>query len=135
MKRIQAILIISLSLFTGAGQLSAAPGSGPGVSGKPGERAAEMLQKLQQELALTPEQVEKIKKLGEAERKKMAEMRGDAALTREQKMQVMKAARDRMDAGIREVLTPEQQTKFDQLVAERKAKGPGEKKKKQNPAG
>jgi Spy/CpxP family protein refolding chaperone len=105
------------------------PGKGPG---SPEERAARMMEKLKQDLALTPAQIEKIKQAGAAERAKMAKVRDDTSLTREQKIQAMRASRGRMDAAIRAVLTTEQQAKFDQMVQERKEKahGPGKDKKK-----
>lgn len=118
--------------------LHAEPGSGGGDpgkgSGKPEERAARMMEKLKQDLALTPAQIEKIKQAGAAERAKMAKVRDDASLTREQKIEAMRASRGRMDAAIRAVLTAEQQAKFDKIVQERKEKAPGPGKDKKKPS-
>ena len=137
--KLPRVWIATLSLLALAcGSLHAEPTPGgpgsPKGPGHPEERRARMMERLKQELGLTPEQIEKIQQAGEAERAQMSKVREDASLTREQKVEAMRASRARMDAAIRAVLTPEQQVKFDQMVQQRKAKAGEAAQKKKKPA-
>lgn len=126
MKKIQAYLLIVTFAFVWAGTLTAESSKDPkileGPGKKPGEYAGPMLGKLQSRLALTPDQIKEIQKLAAAECASLEKVRGDANLTREQRKDARRAARERMNAGIRQILTPEQRSEFDQIIAERKAK-------------
>jgi Spy/CpxP family protein refolding chaperone len=80
------------------------------------------LDKMTKELNLTPEQKEKIEAIMKAKAEKnKAEM--------EKMRESMKAEMDATTAQIKEVLTPEQQVKFDKLQEEKKGKMCGHGKK------
>jgi Spy/CpxP family protein refolding chaperone len=140
MKLTQIWIATAGALALAFSTLHAEPGSGGGGPGKepgnPEKRRAQMMERLQQELGLTPEQVEKIEQAGAEERAKVAKLREDTSLTREQKIEAMRASRHHMDEAIREVLTPEQQAKFDKMIQERKEKARElVKEKKETPPG
>lgn len=139
----KTLLMLTISIFALHMQGAfAAPG---GEEGKPpGQRQIEreqmarhMVEQLKKELGLTEEQVAAIEKAAAAEREKREAIRSNTSLTKEQKRQEMRASRQRMDAAIAAVLTPEQKTKWEEIRAQRKEKageGPGVKKWKEKNA-
>lgn len=117
--------------------MSAVSVAQPGKLGKksPQERAEHQTERLTKELSLTPEQAAKVKailakrgaEMDSVRSKKMAgaqkeEVRGDK-----------KAAREKTDAELKAILTPEQYAKFQAMMQERKenhAHGEGREKRK-----
>ena len=96
---------------------------GPGGRKDDGRRERRMLDHLQSELQLSPEQTQQIRQVLDRTRDEMIELRGETEPR-------FVAIRERSRDQIRAVLTPEQQQKFDQLAArrpERKRRGPGER--------
>ena len=80
------------------------------------------LEMMKEALNLTPEQVDKIKPILEADQAKMREFRADTSLTqeakREKRSEMMKASAEK----IKPILTPEQQEKWKDQTAKRRAR-------------
>jgi Spy/CpxP family protein refolding chaperone len=80
------------------------------------------LEMMKESLSLTPEQVEKIKPLLEADQATMKELRADTSLTqearREKRNEMMKASNEK----IKPILTPEQQEKWKEQLAKRRTR-------------
>ena len=83
-------------------------GGGPG-------KGEGMLKKLTDDLGLTPDQVAKIKPIIETFRTTVESARQDTTLQPKDKKAKIKEARETETAGIKAVLTPDQQAKFDTL--------------------
>jgi len=75
-----------------------------------------------EQLGLTADQQAKVKAIFEASRPQMQAIHQDTTLSAADKHAKMQALRDANNAQIRALLTPDQQQKFDTLLAERKAK-------------
>lgn len=95
--------------------------------GGPGMRG-DRLKMLSEELALTADQKTKLKPILKSEMDAMRALREDTSLDRAAMRTKMMELRKTYAAQIRAVLTPEQQTKFDELqtrMRERRPHGPG----------
>lgn len=96
-------------------------------AGKPDKAGRkEKFEKLKTDLALTDDQARKVQDLMMEQREKMKGMKDDTTLSKEQKMEKMKAGRAEVDAKISAILTPEQKTKWDQMKKDRPGKGGGQ---------
>ena len=69
-------------------------------------------------LGLTESQKQKVKEADDAMGPNMGKIFQDKSLSQQQKMQKMQAAGDKHDAALRDILTPEQQTKYQQMQAD-----------------
>ncbi len=98
-----------------------APRTGTAL-GSPGVMRLELLRRLQRELELTPEQKERIDKI-------LKEGQEDSRRIMEPVMPELKARFQRTKEQFREVLTPEQRLKFDELI-----KRPQHSREKRHPA-
>jgi Spy/CpxP family protein refolding chaperone len=83
---------------------------------------AQHMQKMATELNLTEAQKTQLKGIHEQQRTKMQELRANTSLTKEQKMEQAKALRESTHSQMTTLLTPEQQTKFTEMKANRKAR-------------
>ena len=94
-------------------------GMAPGGMGNPAEFRKRMLDRMTQELGLTPQQRTRIDAIQTAMMPPMPPpgQGGDDA-SREQRREQMRKTRDESNARIKEVLTPEQQTKYDAMQQE-----------------
>lgn len=101
-------------------------GEGKGMRG-------DRLKMMQEELALTEDQVAKIKPIVAAEGKAMAALRDDTSIAQEDKRGKMREIRQAHASQIRAVLTPEQQAKFDSMGPGAGGKGKGKGKDKSQP--
>jgi len=112
-----ALLTSGLMLIGSAAALAQNPGGPPGPGGFAGRR----LQRLLQGITLTPEQQTKVDSISARYRPQMPAftpgMFPDSA-TRAK----MREVNDRQDAEIRAVLTPDQQTVWDDNVAQMRAR-------------
>lgn len=88
------------------------------------------LQGILDKLDLTDAQKEKIKPILADMREKMQALRGDTSLSREDRMAKMKEINDAISAKLKDILTPDQFTKFEEL---RKQMGPPGGRRRQNP--
>lgn len=91
------------------------PGKGgKGGKGERGERG-DRLAMLKQELALTPDQIEKVKPILDHEREAVRTLMEDTSTDRDAKRPKMREIRESHNAQIRAILTPDQQAKFDAM--------------------
>ena len=93
-------------------------GAAPCEAGKPRDRGprGDHLQRMAQELGLTDAQKAKIQALAQEEREAMKALRTEKEQERDATRAKAKALRESFRAKIRAELTPEQQTKFDELA-------------------
>ena len=98
------------------------PTKGGGKGGDKAAKGKEKLDKLKTDLSLTDDQAKKVQDIMMEQREKMKGMKDDTALTKEQKMEKMKAGRAEVDAKISALLTPEQKAKWDAMKKDRPAK-------------
>jgi periplasmic protein CpxP/Spy len=91
------------------------------------------IERMSTELNLTADQKTKLTSLFEEQNKKMRELREDSNLSQEQRREKMQAFRTENDKKMKEILTPEQYTKWEKQREQMKGKGggkaDGEKKK------
>lgn len=83
---------------------------------------AHNLQHMATELGLTDAQKTQLKTLHEQQRTKAQELRSNESLTKEQRMEQMKALHESTQSQVNSLLTPEQQTRFAEMKADRKAR-------------
>lgn len=90
----------------------------PSQSQAPGSTIDEQVKALSLELNLTADQQPKLKSILEDQRTQGMAIVGDKATTREDKVQKLHALRESTISKVREMLTPEQQKKLDQMLQE-----------------
>lgn len=92
------------------------------------ERSTAITERMATELALTTEQKPKVQALNLAIAQKNDAIRNDTKLTKEQKVEAIKGNHNGRYAELKQILTPQQMTVYDNLVekwkAERKAGTP-----------
>jgi Spy/CpxP family protein refolding chaperone len=137
MKTQQRILTILGFGLIGLGTLNAEPGAGPAPKdkgGSPEERAQRRLERLKADLGLSPEQVERIRKIHAEELGRLQTQLREGNKSEDEKREAWRSSRKRTQFAVAEVLTPEQKEKFAKLVAKREAKGePGKPGKAPQP--
>lgn len=87
----------------------------------PQQMAARRLEQMTQQLQLSAEQVTKIKAIQESAAPRLKALFDDATLTRPQRREKMRPLRAESEAQIRQILTSEQQVKYDAMQAQRRA--------------
>ena len=126
-----ALTVLALGAMAGTRGLTYAQTAGPDTPGaaggnapatEPAHRGGGMLARLTTELDLTPDEVTQVKPILKDEQTTIKGIRADTTLTDDQKKDQTKAARDKANVAINAILTPDQQTKFAKLQAERKEK-------------
>jgi hypothetical protein len=90
------------------------------LAGKQGGQAGQRLQKLKQELGLTPAQVAKIKPIFEKAGAQLKALRDNTSLPAQQKHQKMRQIFAASAQQIRPILTPQQLQKWKQIREEHK---------------
>jgi periplasmic protein CpxP/Spy len=100
--------------------------------GQRGEMAKERIAKMAEELKLTDEQKTKVTALLKEQQEKM---RGMKEATPEERKEKMKAGREEMQKKMKEILTPEQFTKWEKLRKEGGPGGPGGPGRRGGPGG
>ncbi len=83
-----------------------------GAGGQRGTQLRERMQDAMKELNLTDEQKEKLKPLWQAQAQKMRELMKDQGLSRQEKVEKFKAAREEMEPKLKQILTAEQFEKW-----------------------
>lgn len=91
-----------------------------------GPSIEERLAKMKENLALSDDQVAKLKTIFEEQKAKIDPIFQDASLSREQKSEKARPIKDETKGKVDAVLTPEQKTKLEQIRAARKAQKKGE---------
>lgn len=89
---------------------------------EPGQRAAERMKHMAEELGLTDAQKTAITAIMEKQRAQMEALRADESLSRKDKMQKRRELLEASRAEIRAQLTAEQQKKFDDMPPPRPRK-------------
>lgn len=93
-----------------------------------GQNIEQRVDNLAKELTLTDAQKTKVKALFEAQTKKMQEMRTENAnLSQEERREKFTAMREEQTKKMKEILTPEQFTKYEKIQSEMRKKGGGKK--------
>ena len=133
MKKLLTLLTITTAgLLTVPATVSAAdekPKTDQAREGREGRR--DRLEMMKEQLNLTPEQVEKIKPIVEAGREKMKAVREDSTLAQDAKREKMRELAKTQSEEIKPILTAEQQTKWQELMAKRRERaGTGAEEKK-----
>ena len=100
---VPALALACCELFTVA-QLNAQAGD-----------AAQKLERLAKQLALTPEQKRQLMPILLAELPKVEAIKGNSSLSKLQKLEQLKAVHDETDPQVKAVLTPEQYQKLQQI--------------------
>lgn len=93
-----------------------APTNAPPVEGKHHGRGGNPVERLTKALNLTAEQQTQVKAIYDEQQPQRKAIFDDQSLSREDKMAKMKELRTAADAKVRALLTPEQQTTFDELA-------------------
>lgn len=106
-----------------------------GQKGDRADRAGGLVKKLTEQLSLSAEQVQKLKTVLKEQGQKMAKIRKDSSLSAEEKRAAFRKNRTAINAAIKKILTPEQQKKFEALMAKRGPQARGEKGDKQGKRG
>jgi Spy/CpxP family protein refolding chaperone len=92
------------------------PGPGMGRGGQGGPPPGRLIERLQRDLALTPEQRAQVEKIFEARRPRLEEVQREVRARAEQEQR-------ELQAEIRAVLTPEQQARFDRWLEQPRGRG------------
>jgi Spy/CpxP family protein refolding chaperone len=98
-------------------------GRGPGGPGRGMPSPEQRLKRMTEALNLTSDQQAKIKTIMESEKTKMDALRDDTSVEGEAKRDKAMQIRKDSQASIREVLTADQQAKFDKMQAEMRNRG------------
>jgi Spy/CpxP family protein refolding chaperone len=126
-----ALLLFAALALTSAAQAQTAPtapaqttplnGRG-GAMRSPEQQAEAQAQRLAKELNLTADQQAKVQQLMAAQRQETHTAIQSAGGNRRAMGQAMRAGRDKFNGQLQAVLTPDQYTKYQQMLAERRAK-------------
>jgi Spy/CpxP family protein refolding chaperone len=103
--------------FAGASAFAQMGPGGPG-HGQP-MSADQRLQMMTKQLNLTADQQQKIKPLLESESQQMQALHQDTSLSQEERMSKMQQIRQGTNEQIKSSLNPDQQQKFDEMMARR----------------
>ena len=93
-----------------------------GAMRSPEQQAEAQAQRLAKELNLTADQQAKVQQLMAAQRQETQTAIQGAGGNRRAMGQAMRAGRDKFNGQLQTVLTPDQYTKYQQMLAERRAK-------------
>jgi protein CpxP len=125
------IATMALGVLLACGTTVMAQDNKEGKGGKRGMMSAEeRFKQLDEALTLTDAQKPKVKAALEDTQKKMQEIMADSSVSREDRRDKMQTARTEEGKKMKEILTPEQYTKYEEMRPARggKKKAEGEKK-------
>lgn len=118
-----ALTLAAQAQTTPATQAQNAPLNGRGGAMRSPEQQAEaQAQRLAKELNLSADQQAKVQQLMAAQRQETQAAIQSAGGNRRAMGQAMRAGRDKFNGQLQTVLTPDQYTKYQQMLAERRAK-------------
>jgi len=120
----------ALTIGTAAAQDSQTSGPGSGgmggrMQGNPEEMAKRQAERMTQELGLSADQTTKVQQILLARGQEMQSMRGQSGGDRDKMREQMQASRTKYDAQFKEVLTPDQYTKYTSMESNRMNRGGG----------
>lgn len=120
-KRVAAILSLALLAATLPAMAQYGQGPGPGGppeghrGGGPGANPKERAAHLAKKLNLTDEQKSKVEAIFQYEQKQLDKLREDSSLSREDRRAKFQQIRESTSSRVKEVLTKEQQQKYDEM--------------------
>ena len=119
------LLFAALALTSAAAHAQAAPATqtaptADGTKRSPEQQAQNQAQRLAKELNLSADQQTKVQQLMMAQRQETQTAIQNAGGDRRAMGQAMRANRDKFDGQLKAVLTPDQYTKYQQLMTERR---------------
>ncbi len=123
-----ALFLLAALALTSAAQAQTAPARTAPLNGRggamrsPEQQAEAQAQRLAKELNLTADQQAKVQQLMAAQRQETQTAIQGAGGNRRAMGQAMRAGRDKFNGQLQTVLTPDQYTKYQQMLAERRAK-------------
>jgi periplasmic protein CpxP/Spy len=95
---------------------------GPPPGGGRGGPRGDQVEMLTKKLNLTPDQVTQVKAIDADAMKQAQAVRADTSLSQDDRRSKMMSIRQDSSSKIRAILTPDQQTQYDQMQAEMKAR-------------
>lgn len=117
-------LLAALALATAAhaqtAPVAGAPLAGPDAPRSPEQQTKAQASRLAKELDLSPAQQTQVQQLLAAQRQETQAAIQQAGGNRRAMGQAMRAGRERFDGQLKVVLTPDQYTKYQQLLAQRR---------------
>jgi len=118
-------LLVALALTSAAAHAQTTPAAQPPLNNPdagrtPEQQAQNQAMRLAKELALTPDQQTQVQQLMTTQRQEMQTAIQQAGGNRRAMGQAMRAGRDKFDGQLKTVLTPDQYTKYQQLMAQRR---------------
>jgi len=121
---------LALLAICGAALLTAAPamaqgGGGGGMGGGRGMNTQQQLDRMTEALTLTADQQTAIKAILDQSMKDNMALRQDTSLSDDDRMAKMRSIRESQTAKIKAVLTDDQKTKYDAMMAAQRQRGPG----------
>ncbi len=123
---VAVLLTFGLALLAQSEQQGGPP---QGRRGPMMQTPEERLDRLSKELKLTDDQKEKIKPILQNESDQMKSLRDDTSMSREDRRAKVMDLRQKTDEGIKAVLNPDQQKKYDEMRSRMmERRGPGGEK-------
>ena len=112
---------VALGASTAYAQMGQGQGYGQGGYGEghghgQGMSSDQRLQMLTQQLNLTSDQQQQIKPILDNESQQMQALHSDSSLSQQDRMSKMQAIRENTNSQIKPILTPDQQTKWQQMM-------------------
>lgn len=121
-----ALLAITVTawpyILSGLADRGGATPGGTNQGGRGGFNPAQRLEMMAKTLNLTEPQKAQVKTIQDEMAPKMQAIRDNTSLSREQRRAQMQPIRTEMQDRIKQVLTPEQQTKYDAMMAQMRAR-------------
>jgi Spy/CpxP family protein refolding chaperone len=115
-----AALALATAAHAQTAPATGAPLAGPDAPRSPEQQTQAQAGRLAKELALSPAQQTQVQQLLAAQRQETQAAIQQAGGNRRAVGQAMRAGRERFDGQLKAVLTPDQYTKYQQLLAQRR---------------
>jgi periplasmic protein CpxP/Spy len=116
-------MAVVLGGATAYAQMGGQAGGGEGHGPRQPMSADQRLQMLTQQLSLTSEQQTQIKPILENESQQMQSLRSDTSMSQEDRMSKMQEIRKNTTSQITPILTPDQQTKYKDMMSHQGHRG------------
>jgi Spy/CpxP family protein refolding chaperone len=111
-----AALIAGALLACNSALLAQNSTNNPPAGGMRGGRGGPTIEQLTTNLSLTADQIPKVKAVLDGQRQKMTDLRADTSLSQEDRRTQMQAIRADVMAQMKDILTPDQFTKYQTLT-------------------
>ena len=120
-----AIMAVCAAALTAAPAMAQGGGGGGGMGGGRGMNTQQQLDRMTEALTLTADQQTAIKAILDQSMKDNMALRQDTSLSDDDRMAKMRSIREAQTAKIKAVLTDDQKTKYDAMMAAQRQRGPG----------